>query len=503
MKSINVFVAYAPEDEPFRERLIRHLSTLVEDGLIHQWDASKVMVGQALDETIQQQLQAADIVVFLISADFLASEDCEKIEYQALEYEKTKGTVIAPVIVRPCIFDDHLKRLRLLPDQGRPVTDPGAWSDEDAAWANVAGGLKALVLQLQEGDRTGINTIKPPSSFSVFLKKFGLPVLAVAYLALTFFGIHWLLSPKSSVPAMLDLTTETFAFRYLTSNSGPLLNALPVESADLRDFELASIPANALWLDNGDSIHIASSLDITSRQLGNVSLSPARLNELELQRGNKLSLFAIESEPPVLNIRFSEVPMSVSFTTADTTYLSAFDCQYSNTSPAINKDIEGGLLIRDGGVATFSKADQAILDLTLIFYSAGTVDNKQVFVDSISFYKDNPDDPLALSSGIRSGTISITDWEEIQVAPNYFLTLQVPQRLMLSFLEFNENGLHVQLSGRLEAITAGLTEDDQQNLIPSNIEWMLRNNLISLILYGIALLGFALLLLRFWAKSRK
>jgi hypothetical protein len=246
MKSIKLFVAYAPEDESFRDRLNRHLSSLKEEGLIQQWDASKVRIGQAADEAIQRNLAAADMVVLLISADFLASEDCEKIEYQAFEYEKTKGTVIAPVIVRPCVFGEELNRLRLLPDHGVPVTDTNAWPDEDAAWANVASGLKELVLQLQKGESGNINVVSPPSPIVQMWRRYGLLAMAGLYLIVAVFGIRWLLQAKESVPATLDLTTETFAFRYITSNSGPLLNSLPLESIDIADFDRTVIPATAI-----------------------------------------------------------------------------------------------------------------------------------------------------------------------------------------------------------------------------------------------------------------
>ncbi len=77
---IEVFYSYAHEDEPFRQQLEKHLSTLRLQGLITQWHDRHILAGTDWSETIDTHLENASVILLLISADFLASDYCYGIE---------------------------------------------------------------------------------------------------------------------------------------------------------------------------------------------------------------------------------------------------------------------------------------------------------------------------------------------------------------------------------------------------------------------------------------
>lgn len=146
-RSITLFYSYAEEDEAHRKNLENHLSIIRRRGLITDWNFRKISAGRAWDTEISQQLEDADVVLFLVSSDFLASDYCYNKELtRALERAKDGLTRAIPVIVRPVDWADApFAHLEALPMSARPVT---TWSNEDEAWMDVARGIRQVVSEL-------------------------------------------------------------------------------------------------------------------------------------------------------------------------------------------------------------------------------------------------------------------------------------------------------------------------------------------------------------------
>ena len=99
---LNLFYSYAHEDEVFRRRLDSHLSLLQRQGLIHAWHDRKIGAGTEWKKQIDAQLRSADVVLLLVSADFLGSGYCFDVELKwALDRHATGELTVVPVIVRP------------------------------------------------------------------------------------------------------------------------------------------------------------------------------------------------------------------------------------------------------------------------------------------------------------------------------------------------------------------------------------------------------------------
>lgn len=71
-----VFFSYSHEDEELRNRLEKHLALLKRQGLVDAWHDRRILAGSDLDQAISANLESADIVLLLVSADFLASDYC-------------------------------------------------------------------------------------------------------------------------------------------------------------------------------------------------------------------------------------------------------------------------------------------------------------------------------------------------------------------------------------------------------------------------------------------
>ena len=72
---IEVFYAYAPEDEPWALELEKHLTLLQRQRLITTWHPRLITAGEDWQQVVDSHLQSASVILLLISPDFLAS-DC-------------------------------------------------------------------------------------------------------------------------------------------------------------------------------------------------------------------------------------------------------------------------------------------------------------------------------------------------------------------------------------------------------------------------------------------
>lgn len=149
MAPIDLFYSYAHEDEPLRDELAGHLKILERRGVIRSWHDRRINAGQAWDKEINAQLAASDLVLLLVSADFINSDYIWGSELGVAMKRHERGqTSVVPVLVRPCLIEDApFAALQGLPTDLRAVT---SWPNRDEAWTNVAIGIRKTVKDIQE-----------------------------------------------------------------------------------------------------------------------------------------------------------------------------------------------------------------------------------------------------------------------------------------------------------------------------------------------------------------
>jgi hypothetical protein len=143
---VNVFYSYAHRDERLRGELDKHLSPLRRDR-IAVWHDRQITPGSDFSNEIDRHLATSDIVLLLISPDFLASDYCYCREMKcAIQRHLIGRARVIPVIIRPCDWHSTpFSRLLALPKDGKPVT---TWHRRDEAWLYVAKGVRRAVEEL-------------------------------------------------------------------------------------------------------------------------------------------------------------------------------------------------------------------------------------------------------------------------------------------------------------------------------------------------------------------
>jgi len=146
-QSIEVFLSYAHNDKELRVSLQKHLALLVRQKLISVWYDRKIGAGQEWAGQIDEHLNTAQIILLLISPDFITSDYCYDIEVKrAMERNSTREACIIPVILRPCDWQNTpFGKLQALPINGKPVTD---WKNRDSAFLTIAQGIRTAVEEL-------------------------------------------------------------------------------------------------------------------------------------------------------------------------------------------------------------------------------------------------------------------------------------------------------------------------------------------------------------------
>lgn len=154
---VKIFISYAHEDKEFKDELEKHFSVMRRNGEIEPWNDKMIMPGELWDETINTSLDNAQLLIFLISPDFL-SEYCYNIETsKAFKRHNEKSAKIVPIILRYCDWmSTPFAKFQVLPNLGKPVKD---FADRDKAFLEVLEGIKKSIRSLNdlEKDRSNLS----------------------------------------------------------------------------------------------------------------------------------------------------------------------------------------------------------------------------------------------------------------------------------------------------------------------------------------------------------
>jgi len=140
-QTVKLFFSYSHKDEALRDQLVTHLRLLERQKVIDAWHDRQIDVGTERKDAIDDNLEAADIILLLVSADFLASDYCFDVEIRrAMQRHQEGSAVVVPVSLRPCDTDgvDFL-RFQGLPKNFKPVT---TWANQDEAFTDISQGIK-------------------------------------------------------------------------------------------------------------------------------------------------------------------------------------------------------------------------------------------------------------------------------------------------------------------------------------------------------------------------
>jgi replicative DNA helicase len=146
---LSAFISYSHKDESLRADLVSHMSLLKRQGLITDWYDRMIVPGQDGNKEIDSNLERADIVLFLVSADFIESLYCwEKELTRSLDRHEAGQTVVIPIIVRAVDLEGApFQYIQSLPTDRKPVT---SWSNKDEAWLDVVQGIRNAIKAINQ-----------------------------------------------------------------------------------------------------------------------------------------------------------------------------------------------------------------------------------------------------------------------------------------------------------------------------------------------------------------
>jgi len=146
-KALQIFISYSHQDEGLKDELVKHLSPLKRLNLVDAWHDRKISAGDKWDTAIADALKGADIVLLLVSIDFINSRYCYDIEMEsALERERKGEVVVIPVIARNCMWKTtEFARLQATPTDGKAIS---SWDDRDEALTIVAERVREVAERL-------------------------------------------------------------------------------------------------------------------------------------------------------------------------------------------------------------------------------------------------------------------------------------------------------------------------------------------------------------------
>lgn len=306
----NVFFSYSHKDIDIRDEIDRHFSVMKRSGLIQTWYDREIEAGNEFDVEIRQELEDADIILLLVSSDFLNSSYCQDVEVKrALEKHKIGEAKVVPIIVDVCDWKHTvLKKLKSLPNDGRPIKKYG---NRKEAYQDITNEIRRVANRIHHPYRTFVKeTVRLAASSSIKKnKKSGSQGGLISFL---------IRNPK------IILFGGLLIFFFLLSNSNKSNQAggLPSNNREFNDIPvIQEQPA----LDYGNESSKTAEIDLRESKLDenlaniteqvadstiNSNVSNENKKDLvENSRGNDLSDEKEISKSPKESLKFKDYPV--------------------------------------------------------------------------------------------------------------------------------------------------------------------------------------------------
>lgn len=196
-ENISIFITYAVEDQPILDKLLEHLSPLLHNGLVNNIHHNgSIDAGLNWEKATQDALSSADIILLLVSSDFMASDNCYNKDMQAALSLESQGDVrTIPVIARSCLWEDSpFSKLKALPAGGKKAITDSGWGSPDEPYTEIVRSIRELILEMKGIKKNKIqrgetiapreialfkNNPEPERKKGFTLKIFGIPIISL------------------------------------------------------------------------------------------------------------------------------------------------------------------------------------------------------------------------------------------------------------------------------------------------------------------------------------
>ncbi len=137
------------------EKLEKQLGPLISSRQILLWDSGSVEAGEVQQQEVEQHVSSADIILLLMSPDFVSSSWGQEQMELALRQLYQRQTHIIPILLYPCMWElTPIFLLKPLPKNRRPIS---TWGDRDVALQKVAQAIYSIIKKHQLPPQPWIN----------------------------------------------------------------------------------------------------------------------------------------------------------------------------------------------------------------------------------------------------------------------------------------------------------------------------------------------------------
>jgi hypothetical protein len=141
---IKIFLSYSHRDEDIKNELDIHFAPLKRSGKAQTWSDRDIELSSEWDEDIKRELEEADIILLLISANFIASNYIWDNELKrAMERHEAKTARVIPIFAKKCEFQNMpFAKLQGLPKNAKPIA---TFADRDEAYTEIVAAIRRLI----------------------------------------------------------------------------------------------------------------------------------------------------------------------------------------------------------------------------------------------------------------------------------------------------------------------------------------------------------------------
>jgi TIR domain len=143
-RKINLFYAYAPEDEKLQKELEKQLATLRRQGWIREWQALNVEAGRPQAE-VNDYIERSQIILLLLSPDLLAPDRLYKDQVErALRMQEEGKARLIPILLRRTtdLQQTPFGQLVVLPRNNVSVFES---RNRDKAFEEIVGEIREII----------------------------------------------------------------------------------------------------------------------------------------------------------------------------------------------------------------------------------------------------------------------------------------------------------------------------------------------------------------------
>lgn len=154
---INIFISHChqnQEDQQFLDDLLMFIKPAINNlNDVKLWSDRKLLTGQHIDNAIETALTDMNLMVCLVSPEYLNSNYCIQKELKdALDKRQIGKANIFPIILRKCVWKHtFFGQILCQPKDGKPLKE---WHDKDQILSDITDALMDVIKELQSQQET-------------------------------------------------------------------------------------------------------------------------------------------------------------------------------------------------------------------------------------------------------------------------------------------------------------------------------------------------------------